>query len=215
MMVCHHKKKVNNSCSFLVLSFTTRDEVEIDLLKPGPCAVSARKSQALPAPWGGVSGAGRISKTDLLSQGKETLVYFSFLSSHREHSSLFPPQRQMPWGWVVWSDTGRGGCSSVPSRWAHMTLWGEGGKFPPLAWPYRSQWFPLQMRSKVHARLWSTRGFYVNKLYPYLRDWWIPTPHVNSVAIFFMRACVWPALCQRAGLLCSREEEMGGGTQED
>lgn len=117
MTVCHHKKKVNNFCSFLVLSFTTRDEVEIDLLKPGPCAVSARKSQALPAPWGGVSGAGRISKTDLLSQGKETLVSFSFLSSHREHSSLFPPQRQMPWGWVVWSDTGRGGCSSVPSRW--------------------------------------------------------------------------------------------------
>lgn len=41
------------------------------------------------SPLGGVSGADRISKRDLLSLGKEIFISVSFPSSHWEHSSLF------------------------------------------------------------------------------------------------------------------------------
>lgn len=46
-----------------------------------------------------------------------TTCFFSFLSVYQELSSIFLPQSQMLrlWG-VVWSEAGKGGCSSVPSE---------------------------------------------------------------------------------------------------
>lgn len=149
MIVCHQEKKVNNSCSFFVLSFTTWDEVEIDLLKPGPCAMSVRKSRVLPSLLRGVSGSIKISKGHFLSQGKETLISVSFPSSHREHSSFFCL---------------RGNCFG--DELYGVTQEGMSAVQPPAGGTYvrveshllngHSHWFSLSMRSRVHAGLWST-----------------------------------------------------------
>lgn len=48
-------------------------------------------------------------------EGNTPFCFFSFFSQGA--FLTFLPQRQLLWGWAVWSDTGRGGCSSVPSRW--------------------------------------------------------------------------------------------------
>lgn len=155
---------------------------------------------------------GRQNLQERLPVTREGNTHFYFFPFSLRAFLTFPPQRQLLWGWAVWSDTGRGGCSSAPSRWhipevrVESHLWNGPSTHidSPCRWGARC----MQDFESHMAFMW------INSTY-ILRDWCIPTPHVNSVAIFLMHACVWPALCQRTGLLCSREEDIGEGTQKD
>lgn len=146
------KEGLNNSCSLLILSFATWDEVVIDLPEPRLCAASLRKSQAPSSPLGGVWGAGRVSKGDLLAQGKELLVFFLSFLFTGSVPHFFHLRGECYGFGAEFYGVKQEGVAAVPSP-AGGTCLRWGWEVPPLEWSFHLHRFPQYRRSKVHAGL--------------------------------------------------------------